>query len=153
MSWRTQSHYRGLSDKEKDWLKEFDRKWDTKALGRSRTDAFEYMGESELSSSTIQPKSHQMTPRINTISARSPEYGRFEDSHIEISCRVAMEGLLIKVAANIARFTVPRQNKSGWSIHIIMKDGKRIRARFPDLGAALQAHNVLEEYSLWFIAS
>lgn len=41
MSWRTQGHYRALSAADREWLERFDRDWDTKAEGRSRTDAYE----------------------------------------------------------------------------------------------------------------
>lgn len=125
MSWRTQGQYRGLGDAEQDWLRDFDREWDTKSRGRSRTDAFDHLVNADTDRKTSPlPK--------------------------DASERTQLEADLLKTAADVARLTVPRATKSGWSIHLVMKCGKRVRAHFEDRASALQAYTAISELSLWF---
>lgn len=124
MSWRTQSFYRGLGDAEKDWLKDFDRDWDTKAQDRSRTDALDFQSGD--------------IPRSTASEAR------------ETALTIVIESQLLQAAREVARFSIPKKTKHGFSIRLVMRDGRRLRSHFPDLETALQAHEALLEYSLWF---
>lgn len=149
MSWRTKGQYLGLGDSDKEWLRDFDRTWDTKSEGRSRTDAFEHMG-GDAAPDAVQPKADQTAPKLVKVSSGSHDYSRFEETCTDVAGRAALEALLIRVAYRVTRFTVPKKTKVGWSIHLVMRCGKRVRAHFEDLGAAMQAYDALEEFSLWF---
>lgn len=127
MSWRTQSQYLGLDDSDRAWLKDFDRSWDTKAEGRSRVDTLE---------------------NIPCLSEK--QFLKYVAPETNPSDRVALESSLINLASKIARITVPRAMKSGWSIHLVMKCGRRSRARFDDEDSAAQAYYALKELSFWF---
>jgi len=126
MSWRTQGHYVGLGSTEQEWLKTFDREWDTKAQGRSQIDALE--------------------------SPITADYGIFKFLYVDpvTSTRAELEADLLTLARQVARFTVPKPLKRGWTIHLIMRCGKRVRARFDDEAQAAQAYYALEELSFWF---
>jgi len=127
MSWRTDGTYSGLSDSDKRFLKEFDRTWDTKALGRSRTDAFDRITQCGLD-------------HINVLNAE----------HITPTEKIRLEAALLKLAAQIVRVTVPRQNKSGdWSLHMTLDSGNR-RVRFDHEHEASQAYYAIKELTLWF---
>lgn len=126
MSWRTEGHYLGLGAEESEWLRRFDREWDKKESGRSRTDALDFAGR-----------------RFDLLARIAEELG-------SDTLRVELEATLIMIAAQIARFTVPRQTKAGWSIHLVTKCGKRVRAHFGDLGEATQAYEAMEELLQWF---
>lgn len=126
MSWRTQGHYVGLGVAEKEWLSGFDREWDTKAQGRSQIDALE--------------------------SPIAADDGIFKFLSVDpvTSTRAELEANLLTLARQVARFTVPKALKRGWTIHLIMRCGKRVRARFDDEAQAAQAYYALEELSFWF---
>jgi hypothetical protein len=145
MSWRTQGEYKGLGPVDRDWLSGFDREWDTKARGRSRTDAFEHLTGPERSPTVVCPRTFLIVPRLMDIPADQVER---ED---------CLEVKLQEVAGRVARFTVPRLLKStyepGWSIHLELTCGKRVRVRFPDRSAAFQAYVTLQEFSLAMTAS
>ena len=140
MSWRTQSRYKGLGEAEREWLKGFDRQWDTKAYGRSRQDAFEHMSADDGSFSTIYPKSHFQVPKLSSLAATSPD-------------EECLEVKLASVSGQVVRFTVPKELQSGWSIHLLLKCGKRVRARFQDYASALQAYGTLKELSSTLLMS
>lgn len=139
MSWRTEGQYRGLTEAERDWVRQFDKQWDTKAEGRNREDALDFPG-GDIGHCA-------KTPSIPS------HYVCIEAGAVEISSRSLLEAELIAFASQVDRFTVPKQKKSGWSIHMIMKCGKRVRAHFDDHFAAAQAHQAIEELSFWFTAS
>lgn len=126
MSWRTQGLYKGLSQAEQSWLKDFDRSWDTKAQGRSHSDA------------------------LDSCRRIFDDILNFHSPAVSESERTVLEARLIKTASNVQRFTIPRSTKAGWSIHLIMKCGKRVRAHFPDQSSASQAYYALTELSFWF---
>jgi hypothetical protein len=134
MSWRTQGQYRGLGEAESAWLRDFDRQWDTKAGGREQTDALERLHEASKAKA---PRAGVRTDLIPAPETRSID-------------RLELEASLIKAAVDIARFTVPRQTKAGWSIHLVMKCGQRVRAHFDDLETASQAYEAIEEFLQWF---
>lgn len=131
MSWRTEGKYRGLSAAEEAWLRDFDRKWDTKEAGRSRTDA--------LNADALWLRAFFKDPTVLPAAPVSESVERIE-----------LEASLLRAASEIKRFTVPRQTKSGWSIHVVMKCGQRVRAHFDDLKTATQAYEAIEEFLLWF---
>lgn len=118
----------GLGEYEEDWLKEFDRKWDTKAEGRSSTDAmrFAYCTQAESISQGI---------GIDLT---------------DTSDRVALEAKIIHFATQISRITVPRMTKSGWSIHVYLRSGRCCRTHFEDESSAGQAYYAFQELSFLF---
>ena len=128
MSWRTKGKYLGLSNSDREYLGRFDRDWDTKSRGRSRTDAIDSAGRAKLFVGTA---------------LVSP------DSDL----RTLLEANFLMIARSIARFTVPKQKKSGWSIHVVMKCGKRARVHFDDLASAVHIYEELSEVSQWFQTS
>ena len=135
MSWRTQGEYRGLDESATEWLTGFDRSWDAKSEGRSRTDALDRMGGG-----------------VEKIPSQRPDYYRLDSVGFEKTDGGLIEAELILIAPKIARFTVPKPRKNGWSIHLVMKCGRRLRAHFDDWDSAVQAHQALQELSLWFLA-
>lgn len=140
MSWRTQGHYRGLGDAEREWLKDFDRQWDTKAEGRSRGDAFDHMKAADTHATPMRPKAGSTIPRLSDLPAVNED-----DPSLEVK--------LLDVAGRISRFTIPKRSKNGWSIHLVLTSGKRVRAKFSDKDSALQAYLTLHEYSVSILMS
>lgn len=140
MSWRTQSHYRGLGEAEREWLKNFDREWDTKACGRSRDDAFDHMKGHETPGEAMCPKSYTTIPRLADLPAVDEN-----DPSLEVK--------LTQVVGRVSRFTIPRRTQSGWSIHLVLTCGKRVRAKFSDKASALQAYLTLQEFSVSILMS
>lgn len=138
MSWRTHGFYKGLSKSAKKWLRSFDRHWDTKEEGRSRDDAFDNMAD-RTSPTAIRPKTRRKL-RLEELPA--PE---ISDPIVEIE--IALLG------REVARFTVPKRTREGWSIHLVLKSGEKIRVPFDDEDLALQAYQALQEASLIKIAA
>lgn len=143
MSWRTQGQYRGLAETDRDWLRRFDRRWDTKAEGRTRHDVYDHLGGEPAPCEVICPRSDSYIPKINEIAAAGgPDPFDLDD---------ASETLELKftdLADNVVRFTVPRKMHTGWSIHLVLTDGRKHRVRFPDKAAAFQAYAMLTEFCL-----
>lgn len=135
MSWRTQGEYRGLDETAQEWISGFDRSWDGKSEGRSRTDALDRLGGN-----------------VDKAASQRPDYYRLDTAGFEKTDGGILEAELLTIASKVARFTVPKRRTSGWSIHLVMKCGRRIRAHFDDWDSAVQAYQALEELSLWFLA-
>ena len=122
MSWRTQGHYRGLGNADLEWLRGFDKDWDTKAQGRSSQDALDRANYSRLDA------------MIPCFEVSGPTEHAF-----------ALEVKLTEVAGRISRFTIPKRRQYGWVIFLILKGGKRCRSQFKDKYEALQAYLTLQE--------
>lgn len=137
MSWRTHGIYKGLSQTAKEWLKLFDSKWDTKDEGRIRGDAYDNLAGDEVSSTAIRPKSQRKRPQLADLQA--PEPMDTIDPTTELEIAIAL------IAHEIARFTVPKQTRSGWSIHLVLKSGEKVRVPFEDKASAQQAYQALQE--------
>ncbi len=118
MSWRTKpsSDYKNLSEKDRKYLKSFDRKWDRKENGRCRTDALDRTSGS-----------------IDNLKAQETIVNQVD---------LKLEELLPLVQ----RFTVPRRFDYGWGIYVYLADDK-VSCRFSSKEEAMQAYNVLVEYS------
>lgn len=125
MRWRTQGQYRGLGQAERTWLREFDRRWDTKKHGRSRTDALERQTVSDA-----------------PLAALGAD---------EIDAPVDVQ--LLDCIGKVTRFTVPKEMRHAWSIHLILNCGRRVRVKFDDHAAAFQAYLTLQELSVALTAS
>jgi hypothetical protein len=115
VSWRTKGLYQGLKLTEWAWLRRFNRKWDTKASGRSRQDAFDHLGQAP---------------------GEIPNRAAIE---------LPPEPDIMLLVREIARFTVPRPTSQGWSIHLTLHSGEKIRAHFPNESDAVQAYETLRE--------
>lgn len=121
MSWRTRGFYKGLSNIHREWLRRFNRAWDTKAKGRSQQDAFDHLQNRD-------------SPTKRHAPPAEPE--------------PAAE--LAAIASEVARFTFPqppRGTKGGgkWRIHLELKSGEHVHVAFDDQESAMQAYGVLRE--------
>lgn len=131
MSWRTHGSYRGLREAEREWLQGFDRDWDTKVEGRSQRDALDHMGSTpDLGSGKIWPRA---------------QLSRLKDIPTPGTQELPLDAKLAQFMGTVVRFTVPKVTHYGWSIHLVMNDGTRTRARFPDYEQAMQAYVALQE--------
>lgn len=139
MSWRTHGIYKGLTQAQKTWLKAFDRKWDTKDEGRVRDDAYDHMRD-ECSPTAIRPKADRKRPQLTDLPATKTRAS-------------TLEAEIAHLAYEVARFTVPKQTREGWSIHLVLKSGEKIRVPFTDKATAQQAYQTLQEASSIKIAA
>lgn len=124
MSWRTQGQYLGLEGTDAAWLREFDRKWERKAHGRSRTDAMDHI----VISDGVEKKG-------------APQ---------EACDTFSLETLLITAGAQVRKITGPRPTPYGWEIRVLLGCGKRTWARFAEEAAAVQAYLAVCEFMHWF---
>ncbi len=124
MSWRTQGQYQGLGESDAAFLQEFDRKWERKAQGRSRTDAMDHI----VVSDGVEKKS----------------------APVEVVDLLTIETLLITAGTQVRKLTGPRPTAYGWDIWLRLGCGQRILARFDDEGSAVQAYLALSEFTHWF---
>lgn len=143
MSWRTKGQYLGLDAASQKWLRRFDRDWDKKTSGRSRTDAIDRAG---LSASGAEVDLYR-----DQLPFSGPPAPALAAS--EAGFRAQLEANFLTVARTIRSFTVPRATKAGWSIHIVLKDGRRTRVHYIDFDSALHAYDELAEVSQWFSGS
>jgi hypothetical protein len=125
MSWRTQGQYKGMGHEATAWLRDFDRKWEQKSEGRSRTDAMEHIVQSDgVEKKGALPHDPAECPPIE---------------------------LLLGVAgAQIRKVSGPRPTAYGWEIRLRLVCGRRTWARFEDESAAVQAYLAVCEFTQWF---
>lgn len=129
MSWRTRGFYKGLNRLQREWLRRFNRVWDTKAHGRVWGDAFDYLQNRD-----------SPTTRPTVAPMDGPE---------EIDLTTPASRLWL-FASEVARFTVPQppRGKRGggkWRIHLELKSGERVHVSFDDQESAMRAHEALKE--------
>lgn len=119
MSWRTRSAYRGLSKSDRKWLKDFNRDWDTKAHGRSRTDAMDRVSGGPFQIAKV----------------------------VVLQIDEEIEADITALIGEIKRFRTPTKIHNGWSINITLTDSRRVSARFKDEEDAIRAYQILKEVS------
>lgn len=129
MSWRIKGQYNGLTEKDSEFLKEFNKSWERKQNGRTTTDLFEQ--------AIIHP--------LKENDSRSV----FEIQGTDLKPWAAIETLMISLAGSIKSYTVPREVNSRWSIRITLKTGSQVWVRFDDLNSATQAFDAIREFCFW----
>jgi hypothetical protein len=121
MSWRTTGRYDGLSERDKRWLKRFNKRWDTKDCGRSQVDALERMSSEWL---------HQYKTHLEDLLCSDSD---------------KRESLLYAAVSLIERITTPRELKNAWSIHIYLQNQQKIICHFEDRSEAQQVYFSIKE--------
>lgn len=136
MSWRTRGTYRGLTKSAREWLRRFDRAWDSREEGRIRDDAFDHRRE-KAGPHAMRPKADLRRPRLEVIADPAAEPGE--------PVRILEGDELKLIVKEVSRFTVPRATSRGYSIHLVLRSGERVRAHFEDRAEAQQAYGFLLE--------
>jgi hypothetical protein len=124
MSWRTQGQYQGLGESDAAWLRNFDRRWEQKANGRSQTDAMEHSVQSEgIDQRSVPAEDQDPLP---------------------------IDALLLSLGAQISKIARPHPYRFGWRFYIFLRTGRKARAFFEDYESAAQAYLAACEFTHWF---